>query len=119
MAEERLEERKARWQQRFSIYGKPHVHGALQWIAEASERFPDDWHLPLLASRMADRLQNHGLALSGPRARDRMPHASLPQFMTAQQAMALGKKEEARDALEAILNRYPEHPLALGMLEAL
>tara|TARA_Y100001934_G_C11796647_1_gene515217 strand:+ start:55 stop:174 length:120 start_codon:yes stop_codon:yes gene_type:complete len=39
--------------------------------------------------------------------------------MMAQQAMALGKKEEARNALEAILNRYPEHPLALGMLEAL
>ena len=39
--------------------------------------------------------------------------------MMAQQAMALGKKEEARDALEAILHRYPEHPLALGMLEAL
>ena len=120
MHEERLEERKARWQQRFSIYGKPHVHGALQWIAEASERFPDDWHLPLLASRMADRLQNHALALEwATRARDRMPHASLPQFMMAQQAMALGKKEEARDALEAILHRYPEHPLALGMLEAL
>ena len=69
---------------------------------------------------MADRLQNHALALEwATRARDRMPHASLPQFMMAQQAMALGKKEEARDALEAILHRYPEHPLALGMLEAL
>jgi len=114
----RLEEREARWQQRFSIYGKSHIRGAIDWIAEASQRFPGDWHLPILASRLADRLEDQELALQwAMKARDLMPHASFPRLLMARHLLALDRTDEAQVALHAILESYPQHPQARRLME--
>lgn len=116
----RIQALESDFQKRYGGFGPAHFQGAIKWIQDAMKSHPNDWNLPFLAARIADRMKDYETAVQlATKARDLMPHASFIRISLANYLAKSGNTRQARNELNAILELFPSHSGALAALEGL